>query len=406
MRANMLEECGDSAEVPSAAAAEIEPQAPAPSRIAVIGSYTIVTFRGWLIEEMVVQGNTVFACAPKLRSTDMAKLAAAGATYHPIGLERTGLNPFQDLGHLFDLAALLRRLRIDVVVAHTTKAMIVGCLAARLAHVPRIFAIVEGLGYTFTPGRELKRRFVRAVLGPTLKIALGVCSGVFVLNSEDRAYLMGLGILSPRQNVTQIAGTGIDLDHYAYVPPTPGLPRFLLIARLIRDKGVFEYVEAARLVKAKHPEACFRLLGSLDDHPGAVTRAQIAAWEREGLVEYLGITDDVRPYLADCSAFVLPSYREGLPRTIMEAMAVGRAVVTTNVVGCRDAVEDRVTGVLLPAQDARALAEAIERLLEEPDLVAAMGRRGRQRAETHFAAGMVNAVMMKAMGLECAQPRI
>jgi glycosyltransferase involved in cell wall biosynthesis len=263
--------------------------------------------------------------------------------------------------------------------------------------VPRIFAIVEGLGYAFTPGRELKRRLVRAVLGPALKIALGLCNGVFVLNSDDRASLMGLGILSARQNVTQIAGTGIDLDHYAYVPPTPGPPRFLLIARLIRDKGVFEYVEAARLVKAKHPEARFRLLGSLDDHPGAVTRAQIAAWEREGLIEYLDVTDDVRPYLADCTVYVLPSYREGMPRTIMEAMAVGRPVVATDVPGCRDAVEDGVTGILVPPRDAGGLARALEWLIQQPNVLAEMRCAGRRRAEADFALSTVNAVTLDAL---------
>ncbi len=222
-----------------------------PRRITVVGSYTIVTFRGWLIEDLVARGHTVFACAPELGEGDRSRLATAGADYRRIELVRTGLNPLQDLSHVTRLAALFRRLKVDVVLAHTTKAMIVGCLAARLARVPRIFAIVEGLGYAFTPGPERKRRLVRAVLGPALKAALGVCNGVFVLNNDDRALLLDLGILSPPQKVTQIAGTGLDLDHYAYVPPTPGPPRFLLIARLIRDKGIVEYVEAARIVKAK-----------------------------------------------------------------------------------------------------------------------------------------------------------
>lgn len=361
-----------------------------PRRIAVVGSYTIVTFRGWLIEDMVSRGHAVFACAPELSEADRARLAKAGASYQRIGLARTGLNPFQDIKHITDLAALFRRLKVDVVLAHTTKAMIIGCLAAHLARVPKIFAIVEGLGYAFTPGPERKRRLVRAILGPAMKAALAVCDGVFVLNSDDRAYLIGLGILSPRQTVMQIAGTGLDLDHYAYVPTAPGPPRFLLIARMIRDKGIFEYVEAARIVKAKHPEARFRLLGPIDDHPGTITREQIAGWERDGLVEYLGVTDDVRPYLADCTAYVLPSYREGMPRTILEAMAVGRPVVATDVPGCRDAVGPGITGFLVAPRDVQALARAMARLIEDPRAGLALACNARQWAEKRFAVSAVN----------------
>jgi len=373
------------------AAPVLETKAAAPRRIAVVGSYTIVTFRGWLIEDMVAEGHTVFACAPELSAPDLARLERAGAVYQRIGLARTGINPFQDVAHVTRLAALFRKLEIEVVLAHTTKAMIVGCLAARLAGVPRIFAIVEGLGYAFTEGPERKRRLVRAILAPAMKAALAVCDGVFVLNSDDRAYLIGLGILSPKQTVVQIAGTGLDLDHYAYVPPTPGPPRFLLIARLIRDKGIVEYVEAARIVKAKHPEARFRLLGSIDEHPGAITRAQIAAWEAEGVVEYLGVTDDVRPYLADCTAFVLPTYyREGLPRTIMEAMAIGRPVIATDIPGCRDLVQHGVTGWLIPPRDVGALAEAVVSILHPGEHVLAMGKRAASKARMVFPAAAVH----------------
>ena len=284
-----------------------------------------------------------------------------------------------------------------MVLAHTTKAMIIGCLAARLARVPRIFAIVEGLGYAFASGTERKRRLVRAVLTPAMKAALTVCDGVFVLNSDDRPLLLGLGILSPEQTVIQIAGTGLDLAHYACVPPTPGPPRFLLIARMIRDKGIVEYVEAARIVKAKHPEVRFRLLGSIDDHPGAISRDQIAAWEREGVVEYLGVTDDVRPYLADCTALVLPSYREGLPRTVMEAMAAGRPVIATDVTGCRDAVEHGVTGYLVPPRDVPALAAAMLSTIANPARNDVFSANARRSAEVRFASAAVNARILAGL---------
>lgn len=370
-----------------------------PRRVAVVGSYTIVTFRGWLIEDMVSRGHTVFACAPELSEADRVRIAKAGASYQRIGLERTGLNPFQDIKHIIDLAALFRRLKVDVVIAHTTKAMIIGCLAARFARVPKVFAIIEGLGYAFTSGPERKRRMVRAVLGPAMKAALSVCDGVFVINSDDRAYLIGLGILSPRQTVVQIAGTGLDLDHYAYVPPTPGPPRFLLIGRMVSDKGIFEFVAAARIVKAKRPEARFRLVGSIDNHPTAISRTEIAGWEREGVVEYLGVTNDVRPHLADCSVYVLPSYREGMPRTIMEAMAIGRPVIATDVPGCRDAVEDGVTGFLVQPRNVGELAEAMVRVIEDRSIETTLAHQARRRAESHFSAAAVNGAISAALSL-------
>jgi glycosyltransferase involved in cell wall biosynthesis len=278
--------------------------------------------------------------------------------------------------------------------------MIIGCLAARFARVPKVFAIIEGLGYAFTSGPERKRRMVRAVLGPAMKAALSVCDGVFVINSDDRAYLIGLGILSPRQTVVQIAGTGLDLDHYAYVPPTPGPPRFLLIGRMVSDKGIFEFVAAARIVKAKRPEARFRLVGSIDNHPTAISRTEIAGWEREGVVEYLGVTNDVRPHLADCSVYVLPSYREGMPRTIMEAMAIGRPVIATDVPGCRDAVEDGVTGFLVQPRNVGELAKAMVRVIEDRSIETTLAHQARRRAESHFSAAAVNGAISVALSLQ------
>lgn len=360
-------------------------QARIPRRVAVVGSYTIVTFRGWLIENLVARGHTVFACAPDLNEGDYARLAKAGASYQRIGFERTGLNPLHDIKHTIGLAALLRRLKVDVAICHTTKAMIIGCIAARLAFVPKILSIVEGLGYAFTPGPERKRRLVRAILAPAMKASLAFCDVVFVLNSDDKACLIDLGILSPRKKVIQIAGTGLDLDHYAYVTPTPGPPRFLTIGRMVRDKGIFDFVAAAQIVKAKYPSARFQLVGPIDNHPTAVSKAEIARWVRDGTIEYFGVTDDVRPYLANCTAYVLPSYREGMPRTIMEALAVGRPVITTDVPGCREAVKNGVTGFVVAPQNVEELAAAMERVIEKPDHAAILGTRGREDAEKRFA---------------------
>lgn len=382
-------DCSGSASVDS----RVRADAP---RIAVIGNTDIVKFRGWLIEDLVREGSVVFACSPSLKAADIERLDKAGATYRPIELAQTGINPLQDLLHLARLTALLRQLPVDMVVAHTTKAMVIGCLAARLAKVRKTFAIVEGLGYAFGQAPQYKRRVLRAILVPAMKAALSSCDGVFVLNSADRDDLVALGVLSAQQPVLQIAGTGIDLTYFRYVPASPGPPRFLLIARMIRDKGIREFVDAARIVKRERPDAVFRMLGPVENHPAAISEAEIGRFEAEGLIQYCGVTDDVRPYLAECTVFVLPTYyREGLPRTIIEAMAVGRPVVATDIPGCRAAVTPGVTGLLVPPRDVEALAAALLSMCSASHQC--LGKNARRHAETKFGVRSVNARIMSVL---------
>lgn len=374
-------------------------------RVVVLGSYTpsLLNFRGPLIGAMVAAGHEVTGCAPLEPGSDgravAEGLAALGARFQPVPLQRTGLNPLADAGSVLALARLFRRLRPDVLLAYTAKPVIYGAMAARLAGVPRVFAMIEGLGYAFTEGTELRRRLLRGVLGRLYRLALGLSDAVFFLNEDDRALFRERGILGPGTPSLRIDGTGIDLGHYAAAPPPAGPPSFLMIARLVRDKGVLEYVEAARLLRRRAPEARVRLLGPLDGNLSAIGPEAVARWQDEGAVDYLGETGDVRPYLRDCSVYVLPSYREGMPRTILEAMAVGRPVVTTTAAGCRDTVTEGGNGFLVPPRDAPALAEAMHRFVADPGLVPRLGAHSRALAERRFDVRRVNAAVLEAMGL-------
>jgi glycosyltransferase involved in cell wall biosynthesis len=372
-----------------------------PMKVVVLGGYapSLINFRGQLIEDMVRAGHSVTGCAPGMNPEVAAALAARGAVYLPSPIERTGLNPALDAWSIASLAGLLRRLRPDVLFAYTHKPVIYGSVAARLARVPRVFAMITGLGYAFTEGRQLGRRLLRALTTGLYRASLGSAAGIFFQNPDDMAEFARLAIVSERQNLIRVNGSGVDVEHFSCSRPPLEPPTFLLIARLLRDKGIVEYVEAARRLRARHPQARFRLLGPTDSNPAAIPAGELEAWRAEGVIDYLGETKDVRPHLTDSTVYVLPSYREGTPRTVLEAMACGRAVVTTDAPGCRETVTPGDNGFLVPVGDAPALALAMERFILNRDLALSMGARSRALAEQKYDVRRVNAVMLQAMGL-------
>lgn len=326
-------------------------------------------------------------------------IADLGAEYVPISLDQTGANPFRDAADIVRLTRVIRRACVNVVLSHSTKQNFVGPLAARLAGVREVYAMIEGLGYAFSGGKELRRRVLRCSVALALRASLRLCPAVFVLNSEDEQFVRLKGLVGARQRVVRINGTGIDLSEYAYAPMSSATPCFLLIARLLREKGIREYVEGARKLKSQAAQCRFQILGPVDSNPGAISRQQVVAWSSEGVIEYLGETSDVRPYIRLCTALVLPSYREGMPRSIMEAMAMGRPIVTTNVPGCRDTTIDGVNGFVVPARDPAALAAAMQRFIEDRMLATRMGVASREIAEARFDVKKVNAALRSAMSL-------
>ncbi|NMK47160.1 glycosyltransferase family 4 protein [Achromobacter sp. Bel] len=315
----------------------------------------------------------------------VADIQALGMTHHAIPMTRSGKHPLQELGTLLALVRLFRHVRPDVVHLVTIKPVLYGGIAARLARVPGMVAAISGLGFVFLSD-SLKMRLVRAVVARLYRIALGhPNSRVIFQNANDRDLLKSLGAVRDAQ-VVMIRGAGVDLDAYRALPEPPAPPVVVtMVARLLRDKGVQEFVQAADILRQRGVPVTMQLVGGVDaGNPASATQDEVDAWQRDGTVQALGERSDVPALYAASHIAVLPSYREGLPKSLIEAAACARAVVTTDVPGCRDAIEPGETGLLVPVRDAQALADAIARLAEDAALRQAMGKAGRALAEREF----------------------
>ena len=372
------------------------------ARVVVIGAapVSMVNFRRELLEALVARGHEVI-CMANLAPPELeARIRSLGVDFVPYDVDRRSRNPFQDVKTYLQLRRTLRRLKPDVVFAYTIKPIVWSGLASRGIKGARFFGMVEGTGYAFQ-GQGWKRGLLRQVASLLFRAALLRAKVVFFLNRDDPQTFYKQRIVGPEKAVT-LNGIGVDLDHYglAALPEGKG-PVFLLIGRLLKEKGVREFATAARQVRIKHPDARFQILGYADPTSEGVPIEDVEAWHEEGVVEYLGATPDVRPFIEACHVFVLPSYYgEGLPRTILEAMSMGRPILTTDNVGCRETVEEGQNGFLVPRQDAEALAEKAKWFAENPDKWQAMGDASRRLAEERFDVHKINAVILSTMDLD------
>lgn len=372
-------------------------------RIAIISSYAgaQVSFRGPLLQALAARDVRVFALAPDYDEEIRAAVRSLGAEPVDYRLSRTGIHPLRDVVDTLRLAVLLRRLRVDLTFSHFIKPVIYGTIAAWLARVPQRVGMIEGLGFVFTDdGRPLglKRLLLRWIVSRLYRIGARLCQRVIFLNFDDEAEFTARGIVAPGKSVV-LGGIGVDLSEWS--PPEARLTEpmtFILVARLLRDKGVLDFVEAARRLKHAYPTVRFVLLGGLDENPGGLTRELAESWVREGVVEWPGHVP-IRPWLKQASVFVLPSYREGVPRSTQEAMAMGLPVITTDVPGCRDTVIDGRNGFLVPVRNPDALAQAMEFFIADNSLIPRMGSESRALAEERFDVHVVNDRLIGFLGL-------
>jgi glycosyltransferase involved in cell wall biosynthesis len=369
-------------------------------KIAVIAGLaeSLINFRGPLLTTLAKGGHEVIAIAPGENPEIAGKLRKVGVSYCAVELERTGMNPVRDIRALLRMTLKLRSINPDIVLGYTIKPVIFGSLAARLAGVPHIFSIITGLGYAFMK-QNFKQSMVNRIVSCLYRIVLAFNEKVFFQNPDDMSLFCRQRLIGNRDKAELLNGSGVDLDYFGQVPAQTIRPVFLLIARLLKNKGIDEYAEAARILKTRYPTAEFRILGPFDSNPAAVEKHRISEWQKAGIIKYMGETSDVRPFIAEASVYVLPSYREGTPRSVLEAMAMGRPVVTTTAPGCRETVIDGENGFLVPVKDKHALARAMEKFIINPDLVATMGQRSREIAEDKYDVHKVNSVIMEAMGL-------
>lgn len=374
-------------------------------RIALISgtASSLHNFRGDLIEAMTGAGHVVFGLAPDFRSFDRRKLEEVDARPVAYSLSRTGTNPLRDLRDTWALSRLLSRLSLDYTLAYFAKPVIYGSLAAWLAGVPRRYSMIAGLGILANEkgnhGGGFGKPLLRTVLPRFYQSVFTLNERVFFQNGDNMERFIRERIVS-RSKAVRIRGSGVNLDRFAPSSSVTNPVTFLLMARLLVPKGVREYARAARHVKQEHPHARFLLLGQSDENPESIEEDEVQGWVEEGLLEWPGYVDDVRPWLEKTSVYVLPSYYgEGVPRSVLEAMAMARPVITTDVSGCRETVVDGKNGFLVPARDVSSLANAMSAFLERPDRIPEMGRSSREMAEQQFDVRHVNRVILEAMGL-------
>lgn len=345
-------------------------------------AWTLFNFRRGLIESLVARGAQV-TCGGAGDDGFGPNVEALGARFVALPVDRRGTHLGADLRLFWTLYRWYRRERPDVVHHFTIKPVIYGSLAARLARVPRIVNTVTGLGHVFIEGSWGLRRLVELLY----RLALYGAHFTFFQNEDDRRLFQDRRLV-PEARAGLLRGSGVDLERFRPPEEAPAQNegcRFLFVGRLLREKGIHELVAAARRIKRHHPEASVQLLGRRDErNPSVVTVEELAAWEEEGVVRWLGEVTDVRDILAAADVVVLPSYREGTPRALLEAAAMGKPVIATDAVGCREAVDDEKTGLLVPVRDANALGNAMIRLIDDPDLRHRLGGAGREKMAREF----------------------
>lgn len=359
--------------------------------------YTL-RFRSELIRSLQDKGLIVHLVLDEGRPDTVRKIRETICEVSTVKLARTAMNPIADLGTILMYRRIIRRLRPDYLLAYGIKPIVYGSMAADPKRTS-IAALITGRGQSFS-GASMRQKAIRSVVCSLMQFGLKRCRHVIFQNRDDLSDFERRGWIRHAKTGV-VAGSGVNLQQFV-ASPIPTRPvTFILISRLIENKGIREFVDAAKLLRGRSADARFQLLGATDQNRSSIPISQVRQWSREGFIEYLGETNDVRPHLSAASVFVLPSaYGEGVPRSILEALAVGRAIITSDTPGCRDTVVRWRNGLLVPPRDAAALASAMEHFIDNPKDIIAYGESSRRLAEDVFDVRKVNCDMLKLMGLE------
>lgn len=368
---------------------------------------SVLNFRGKLLEEIHQQGYAIHIIAPDLTlfETEQRNLEALGYYVYEVPMQRTGANPIADLKTLRCIYNIIKKIKPNYVLSYTIKPVIYGTLAAWLAKVPHRFALITGLGYAFQNVEEdSQRSFFQKTVHGLYRQALSHSHKVFFQNPDDLKLFQDLKLLQSNLPTVVVNGSGVNITEFNTLPfplHSRNKPKisFLLIARLLGDKGVREYAEAAKLIKLQHAEVEFHLVGWIDENPAAIQQQELDTWIADARLKYWGKLSDVRPAIAESSVYVLPSYREGTPRTVLEAMAMGRAIITTDAPGCRETVIPGENGFLVEVKSVSSLVNAMQEFINNPALIEQMGQRSREIALHKYDVHQVNRHMIQEMGL-------
>mgnify|MGYP002129131427 FL=1 len=360
-------------------------------------------FRAELIKNLNLKNITVYAFTTDNDALELEKISKLGAIPISYQLNRGGLNPLADMLATFKLAQQIKQLKPDLVFSYFTKPVIFGTLAAKIAKVPKIIGMLEGLGYTFTDqpnGLSSKIKLIKAIQIFLYKLALPKLDQLILLNHDDKTDLLINNDIEVKETYI-LGGIGLDLNQYKYSPATKDLPiQFLFIGRLLKEKGIHDFIAAAQIVKEKFPQTTFTVLGGIDEaNLGALTQGELTQYIDQNVIDYPGHVENIAEWIKQSHVFVLPSYREGVPRSTQEAMAIGRPVITTDVPGCRDTVIDGVNGFLVPKWNPQALAEKMIYFIEHPEQVRMMGDQSHKIAIEKFDAEKVNQRLLEILGI-------
>lgn len=373
-------------------------------KIVIVASYlaSVLNFRIDLVRALILEGCDVHVLVPESDSAENDLLAHFStfdckvAFYH---ISRTSRNPIDDVRTFFSLFFLLRNIRPNLVFCYTIKPVIYGLLAASILNIPGRVALITGLGFSFIDRVKGSHGRLKALICWMYRVSLSRASLVFFQNVDDENLFRKLDLFPNSVPSFVVNGSGVDLDHFAYSPVPVGPIHFLFVGRLLVDKGILEFVGAAQVLKARRSDLIFSVAGWIDENPAAISQSELDDWVESKVISYLGRLEDVRPAIRACSVFVLPSYREGVPRSVLEAIALGRAIITTDAPGCRETAIDGENGFLVPVGSTNALVDAMCRFINDPLLTERMGRCSRVLAERRFNVHDVNAIMIRKMKL-------
>lgn len=375
-------------------------------KIVMIGTVasSFLGFRADLIKSLLEQKYTVYAFTSEYSKEELRLIESLGAIPITYELNRGGINAIADIKATYELSKKIKEIAPDLVFSYFSKPVIFGTLAAKLAKVPKVVGVLEGLGYTFTDqpnGLNKTTKLIKSVQVLLYKLALPQLDKIIFLNPDDPKDLLVFYNIKAKK-VEVLGGIGLDLEDYGFQPikSIESPIKFLFIGRMLKEKGIHDFIAAAKTVKQRYPEVEFTVLGAIDaSNPGALKQSELDQLISLNIINYPGQVDNVQDWIAQSHVFVLPSYREGVPRSTQEAMAIGRAVITTDVPGCRETVVDGVNGFLVEKWNPEALAEKMIYFIEHPEQIKKMGYESYKIAQDKFDADKVNKRLINMLGL-------
>ena len=367
-------------------------------KIVVLSSHTssLFWFRIDMMKDFIKHGHSVIALGPEPVSNWKKKFEECGIQYKQFFVERNGVNPFCDLRTYLELKKFMKDEMPDKVFAYQAKTVVYGSLAAKANGINEVYPLIAGLG-SILRGKGLKNKIIKKIMKTEYRLACNASKKVFFQNSDDKYEFINSGLIK-EDKIVMINGSGVNLEKFKS-EPLPEKPAFLFIGRLIKDKGVREYLEACRRIKSKYPEVRCLLVGPYDSNPSALQPDELQPFINEEVIEYFGEQSDVRPFIKKCSTYVLPSYHEGTPKTVLEAMAMGRSIITSDAPGCKETVIDGYNGFLVPVKDIDCLVDKMRILIEDQNTNIIMAKNSFELAKTKFDVNLVNRSIMKAMKL-------